>query len=126
MNFVCDPLSIILIAGLSFVFVLLAILLGYSIIVMSGLARITRRLRALSDEVESLLLTPLELLESLIGQLKLFIEGWRKSEGGAPKGTGRKKKSGRNRSTSAKHGTRRENVKVEEAGGGEFEIKDLE
>lgn len=113
MTFVCDPLSIILIVGLIFVFVLLAVLLAYSIIVMSGLARVTRRIRAVSDEVESLLLTPLELLESLIAHLKKFIEGWTK-EKGIPKGGGKKKRGGKRK------------VKVEEEGGGEFEIKDLE
>jgi hypothetical protein len=110
MTFVCDPLSIILIVGLIFVFVLLAILLAYAIIVMRALARITRQLRAVSDEVESLLLKPIDLLQSLVEQIKRFIKGQHKEEKNLKK---RRKKKGTG-------------VNIKEGRAGEFEIKEVE
>ncbi len=76
MRFVCDPLSIVLLGSTVFVFVLLAVLLAHTIVVMSGLRKIVKRLSAVSDEVESMITAPLEALEAIVTSLITLLQGW--------------------------------------------------
>lgn len=100
MRFVCDPISIVLLTGLTFVFVLLAVLLGHAIVVMSGLRRIVRKLNTVSEEVESMLTAPIEAVENVVTSIATFIQDWISRRKGKAETPG-KVKGGRRRQAAA-------------------------